>query len=247
MTRFSAIFLACLMAILAIYPPLSVGSNALWGDAKPVEGVQLNDKETTAALKRIKDLQSGLNSMQARLYQKKTTPLLKGAVESEGTLTLKKPNLLNMSVAKPKRMQMVGDGEVLWVYRPDSKEAEKHVLAQEFTASETVKFLSSAIAISTEELASRFDISAYSDSSSKTLTLAMTPKSSIVARYLAKINVSYKDGEAVPFKFEVISKNGSATITEFKEVVLNPALDNDSFRFKLPPNARITNLENEPQ
>ncbi len=234
----STIFLACLMSVFSVYP-----SSLL--NAKPVEGVLLNEKETTIALKTIKDLQSGLNSMQARMYQKKTTPLLKEAVETEGTLTLKKPNLLNMSLTKPKPMRMVGDGEVLWVYRPDSKEAERHVLASDLAASETIKFLSSAIAMSTEELANRFDISAYSGSS--VLTLAMTPKSAILARYLARINVSYRDGEAVPFKFEVISKNGSATITEFREVQLNPRLSNDAFRFKLPPDARITNLENEPQ
>ncbi|MBI5235980.1 MAG: outer membrane lipoprotein carrier protein LolA [Deltaproteobacteria bacterium] len=230
------ILLACL-TIFSVYPSSS--------EARPVEGTLLNEKETTIALKTIKDLQSGLSSMQARIYQKKTTPLLKEAVESEGTLTLKKPNLLNMSLTRPKPLRMVGDGEVLWVYKPDSKEAEKHVLASDMAANETIKFLSSAIAMSTDELSDRFDISAYSGAS--TLTLAMTPKSAIVARYLSKINVSYRDGEAVPFKFEVISKNGGRAITEFNEVVLNPRLSNDAFRFKLPPDARITNLENEPQ
>ena len=86
----STIFLVCLMSAFSVYPSSSEASNALdTKGAKPVEGVLLNEKETTVALKTIKDLQSGLNSMQARMYQKKTTPLLKEAVETEGTLTLK--------------------------------------------------------------------------------------------------------------------------------------------------------------
>ncbi len=234
--RYLFYFLA--FAVYFTFPAFADNANEVVSLGKP-----LDNKEMAEAVNRIKDIQKGIDSISATVYQRKKTPLLKKDILTEGAVTLKKPNLLYWDVAKPERITIIADGSIMWVYHPDLKEAQKYILSEQFMARQTMEFFSSAITMSIEEAGKRFDIAAYNSDNS--FVFAMKPKSGIVKKYLSAIYIWYRHDEAVPYKFEVIGRNENATITELKDVKLNPSIKENAFRFDVPKDVTITNLENE--
>jgi len=212
-------------------------------DAPPVQGRRLDDKEIGEAFVKIRSLQEGVSSASAGMRQTKTNPLLKKPLVSEGTVLLKKPNLLRMEVKRPEHTLTVVDGKVMWVYRPDAKEAQKYVLSEQLMANQAVKFFSSAMNISLEELGKKFKVEMFEDAGVYVLDLA--PSSGMAAKFLSKIRIYFKDGAPLPFRHEVIGKKGNLTVMEFSDTVLNPTTAPDAFTFTLPKDARITNTFDE--
>lgn len=232
-------FLAVILYFHA-FPVLATNNNGYPQLTKP-----LDSNEVTEVVKTIKSLQENIEVITAHVYQKKKTTLLKKEVETEGTITLKKPNLLYWDVTKPERLITIVDGKIMWVYNPDLKEVQRFILADQFMARQAMYFFSSAMSISVDETGKRFDITVYNPDNN--FVFEMKPKSSMVARYLAVMYIWYKKGEGVPFKFEVIGKKGNITITEFKDIVVNPPIKENIFHFDVPVDVRITNLENGEQ
>ncbi|MBI5970695.1 MAG: outer membrane lipoprotein carrier protein LolA [Deltaproteobacteria bacterium] len=225
-------------------PALSVEkSGQAMADAPPGQGRRLNDKEIEEAFEKIKTLQAGLDSASANIRQTKTNPILKKPLISEGTVLLKKPNLLRMEMKRPEHTITIVDGRVMWVFRPDTKEALKYVLSEQLMANQAVKFFSSAMNISLEELGKKFKVEMFEDAG--VWVLDLTPKSGMAAKFLSKIRIYFKDGAPLPFKHEVIGKKGNLTVMEFSDTALNPATAPDAFTFTLPKDARITNTFDE--
>lgn len=206
-------------------------------------GKPLDAREIAKTVNRIKDIQKGIDSISAAIYQKKKNPLLKKEILTEGTIVLKKPNLLFWDVTKPERISIIVDGKIMWVYHPDLKEAQKYVLSEQFMARQTMEFFLSALTMSFEETGKRFDIAAYNSDDS--FVFAMKPKSGMVRKYLSDVYIWYKHNEGIPYKFEVIGKNENTTVTELKDIKLNPPVNENIFRFDAPEGVVITNIENE--
>ncbi|MBI3397637.1 MAG: outer membrane lipoprotein chaperone LolA [Deltaproteobacteria bacterium] len=227
---------------LILLPSIAVWSQS-GGSQGEVLGAPLETKAMAEAENKIKDVQKNIDAVSAVVYQRKKNQLLKNEIATEGTIILKRPNLLHWEVKKPEPLTIIVDGKIMWVYHPDVKEAQKYILSEQFIARQTMEFFSSAMAMSLEEIGKRFDIAAYNPNDS--LIFEMRPKSSMAAKYLTAIYIWYKDGEGVPYKFEVIDKNGNSTVTELRDIVLNPSINASAFHFDIPKGVTITNIENE--
>ena len=226
---------------LIVFAPTASGSNNNEGSLPKPLGKPLTSEEMTEAIGKIKDSQKNIDAISASVSQTKKNPLLNKEITTEGTIVLKKPNLLHWDIARPERLTTIADGRILWIYHPDSKEAQRFVIAEQLMAKQTMEFFSSTMNMSVEEMGKKFEIAAYRPD--KNLILEMKPKSSITAKYLAAIYVWYKEDKAVPYKFEVIGKKGNSTVTEFQNIVLNPSIKEDIFRFVLPSDVTITNAD----
>lgn len=235
-------FIVCLL----LFPFISI-SNSEDNPAEPpiesIGGKPLQAKEMTQALNRLKDMQKDIDVISADVYQRKKTPLLKNEVETKGQITMKRPNLIYWDITKPERRITIIDGKNMWVYQPDLKEARRYILSEQFAARQTMIFFSSAMSMSTKEMEKNFNIAVYSPGGN--LILEMKPKSGIVAKYLTAIHIWYKEGEAVPYKFEVIGKRGDTTVTEFTDVALNPSVKENFFHFDAPADVTVVTIGSE--
>ncbi|MBI5047536.1 MAG: outer membrane lipoprotein carrier protein LolA [Deltaproteobacteria bacterium] len=226
---------------LFLFPSISISNS----EDNPAEsfGKPLEFKEMAEAIKRIQDVQKNIDIISASVHQKKRNPILKNEIETKGAITMKRPNLLYWDITEPERHVTIVDGKNMWVYQPDLKEARKYTLSEQFMARQAMNFFSSAMNMSTKEMEKNFDIAVYNPDGN--LILEMKPKSSMVAKYLVAIHIWYKEGEAVPYKFEVIGKKGDTTITEFIDVVLNPSIKENLFHFDAPAGVNVTIIGNE--
>lgn len=226
---------------LLLFPVTSISSSE--DNLAESLGKPLHAKEMAEAVNRLKDIQKDIDVISATIYQRKKNLLLKKDVETKGTITMKKPNLLYWDITKPDRRIRIIDGKNMWVYQPDLKEARRYILSEQFALMQTMNFLSSTMNMSIKEMEKNFDIAVYNHDGN--LIFEMKPKSSIVALYLTAIHIWYKEGEGVPHKFEVIGKNGDTAVTEFTDVALNPSIKENLFHFDAPADVNVVTIGNE--
>ncbi|HKZ46897.1 MAG TPA: outer membrane lipoprotein carrier protein LolA, partial [Thermodesulfobacteriota bacterium] len=143
---------------LLLFPFISISNS----EDNPAEsfGKPLHAKEMAEAVNRLKDIQKDIDVISAVVYQKKKNPLLKKEVETKGTITMKRPNLIYWDITKPERHITIIDGKNMWVYQPDLKEARRYILSEQFAARQTMNFFSSAMNMSIKEMEKNFDIAA---------------------------------------------------------------------------------------
>lgn len=226
---------------LLLFPVTSISSSE--DNLAESLGKPLHAKEMAEAVNRLKDIQKDIDVISATIYQRRKNPQLKKDIETKGTITMKKPNLLYWDITKPARRIRIIDGKNMWVYQPDLKEARRYILSEQFALMQTMNFLSSTMNMSIKEMEKNFDIAVYNHDGN--LIFEMKPKSSIVALYLTAIHIWYKEGEGVPHKFEVIGKNGDTAITEFTDVALNPSIKENLFHFDAPADVNVVTIGNE--
>lgn len=231
------------IAAITLASAITLRAAAPLRGAAPITGERLSAQELTQVFKNIRTLQDGVTSVTARIRQTKTSPLLTGAVVTDGSIMLKKPNLLRLTVFAPDNVVTVVDGQYLWVYRPDKHEAERRRLSEDYGAAQAVKFLSNILSFSPDEIERRFNLTGYKDADG--YVFEMTPKSEVMAKFLSRITFSFKEGGPVPYRFEVTGKADASTVTDLSDIKINPAADDGAFSFTLPRNARITNLQDE--
>ncbi len=208
-----------------------------------VLGEPLGPAESEDAIERLRVMQAGIESMAAHVSQRKTTPLLVEEIRTEGSILLKKPHFLRWEVDAPEKLVVVIDGEVMWQYRPDAKEARKRVLSNDVIARQTMRFFSSAMSLSMEDLSKRFLTAVYKVDGSTVVSLR--PRSKMAGRYLKRILIWYGDDDGALEKFLMEGKEESVTVTEFGDVRINTDIDENVFKLVLPGDVRIISLEED--
>lgn len=210
--------------------------------ARPAQ--PLSREEASAAIERIGELQKDINAITARAFQKKKTALTEREIDAEGTITLKKPNLLYWEVERPEKVIIVADGKRLWVYHPSLKEVQRYLLSGDMAARSTMEFFSSSMAMTIEKLEKKFEVVVYHPSESYVFELR--PRSKIAMKHLSAIYIWYREKDGIPVRFEVIGQKDSRTVTTFNDISINPEIADGLFHFEVPKGVRITNEdENE--
>jgi len=227
----AAIFFTVLLAALFSASPGMSGQLDL--------GEPLDAAEAASAFDRIKNAQAGIDSVLARVRQTKSSPLLDKDIVTEGSVLLKKPDLMRWEIVSPQKMVVVADGEALWVYRPAKRDATKRLLAGDMVARYTVGFLSSSMNFSLDEISKNFKLLTYVKDDAT--IILFQPKSKMLSRFLKDLKIFYGP-DGLPRRFEVQTKDGSTTSTEIGEVVVNSVKDNTPFSLKLPSGTVVRTL-----
>lgn len=180
-----------------------------------------------------------INSMAAKIYQRKHLSLLKKDIHMKGTIFLQKPDMLKWEIVSPERSLIVIKGKTMTVFHPDVNEAEVYKLSEHFIARNTMHFFSSVMWGSIEGMGKRFNLDIFRRKSE--IVLKLKPLSKMAARYLSSILIFYNEKTGLPTGFEVITPKGDRTVTELTDLKVNPELRPDMFKIKLPPGVWITN------
>src|SRR5437762_6519934 len=105
--------------------------------AAPAAGA---DDALKGVLARLQGRYETTRTLTADFRQTVESPTLASPLESHGTVAFEKPNRMRWDYAAPDRQLIVGDGEMLWIYQPDEKQAIKAPLGEAFKASAPVTF-----------------------------------------------------------------------------------------------------------
>lgn len=214
------------------------------GAAEYVKAEPLTRAEAQIELDRLKGSQAGIETMLARVRQKKTSPLLEKEAVTTGSILLKRPNLLRWEVDSPEKLIVVVDGQAMWVYWPSKKLAEKRLLANDPAARYTMSFMSSSMKLSLEDISSNFNAAVYRDKDKDSTLIELKPRSKMVARFLRSVEISYGP-EGLPQWFRVESADGGVIHTEFEDINVNAPSQADAFTLKLPRGVEVRTLGEE--
>ena len=224
------------IAVLAVVA-LSLGM--VRASAAPA-GVPLQGDERARAIAELQARQREVNTFRAAVAQRKRHPLLKGEVVTEGTLMFRRPNRLRWEMAAPERLIVAIDGQMLVIYHPDRKEAERRDLRDDFGSRAAVDFMAAGMSFDVAEMEKRFQVAVYRDDGR--LSLVLTPRSRWIARAIASVTITQVDADPLPRQIVVVGQKGDRTETTLLQAVVNPPLAEDAFVLRLGPEVRVVEV-----
>src|SRR5690348_11488494 len=113
------------MALVTWFGP---GFAAAKGPVAPAPAAPAARLEVKAVTAEVQKRYDGAADFKARFSQTLTSAAMARKTSSSGEVTFKKPGRMRWDYEKPDRNTYVTDGNVLWLYEPEDKQAFKQEL-----------------------------------------------------------------------------------------------------------------------
>jgi len=146
---------------------------------------------------------------------------------SSGEFEFSRPNRFRFAYTKPFEQLIVGDGEKIWIYDADLNQASSRKVSQALGATP-------AAILAGGSIDKDFDLAALPDSDGLSWVRA-TPKAKDGAVQSLRVGFKGKQLAAI----EILDGFGQRSVLQFSQVVSNPPIGAERFRFKLPPGAEV--------
>ena len=208
------------------------------------------DNELNAVLKKIDEKQKSVETMKGQFVQRKSLSLLQNEVVSKGTMYFKKPQRMVWEYKEPERNTMIVNGNIVWFYLPDLKEATRFDLSQKAEIKSIFEKMAIGMGQSGEEMKKSYDVSLLKkvrkpdlpakQAGKNIIVLQLIPKDAAISNFFKKIHLWFEEDGAL-YKTELFEKNNDTTIIEFKDMKFNVSISNSVFDFKLPKDVKVIN------
>lgn len=187
-----------------------------------------------AVVEKVQKKYDGAVDFRAAFNQTLTNATFKRRTSSTGEVLLKKPGRMRWNYKTPETKTYVSDGEVLWLYEPEDKQAFK----QELKGSQ----LPAALAFLTGKgkLSEEFDITIASSppvGTARDYVLALSPKQA-QPQVKSLLFVVDPDSFFVRETF-IVDAQGNTNDILFSDVKINVHLPEATFHFTPPAGVRI--------
>jgi outer membrane lipoprotein carrier protein len=187
-----------------------------------------------AVVEKVQKKYDGAADFRAAFNQTLTNATFKRRTSSTGEVLLKKPGRMRWNYKTPETKTYVSDGEVLWLFEPEDKQAFK----QDLKGSQ----LPAALAFLTGKgkLSEEFDITIAKDppvGTSRDYVLALSPKQP-QAQVKSLLFVVDPDTFFVRETF-IVDAQGNSNDILFSDVKINVHLPESTFHFTPPAGVRI--------
>jgi outer membrane lipoprotein-sorting protein len=200
-------------------------------------GTRLEGDDRARTIERLQGLQRGVATIRATVVQRKEHPLLKEAATSEGILLFQRPDHVRWDISTPEHVIVVINRPMLFIYRPEKKEAERRDLRGDLFSRAAVDFLVAGMGLALPELEKRFQVDLFRDDDH--LRIELTPRSALVAQAMTSLTLIVNRADGLPQSMILVGRNGGRTETTFTNVTVNPALPDNAFTLQLAPEVRI--------
>ena len=197
--------------------------------------LSLSDKHEI--INKLTQARKNIHSIRADLKQEKNLSALKEKINIRGTIILKKPDLLRLDTEEPFKSQIAFDGKTMTIYHPDINEAEIYDTTDNKKAQYAMKFFSSSLWSSLEEMEKEFNVSLYHQDSK--VVFELSPLSMVVARYLTSIVVYYEEKTGIPLQIISKTPHNDTIVTTLANIEINPEVKPETFTIKMPENVWI--------
>lgn len=193
---------------------------------------ELSLSEKHKIINKLNEARKDIQSIRADLRQEKDLSALKEKINIRGVIILKKPDLLRLDTQEPFKSTIVFNGKTMTIYHPDINEAEIYDTNDNMRARYAMKFFSSSMWSSLEEMEKEFNVSIYSKDS--IVVFELKPSSMVVARYLTSIVVNYEKKTGIPLQIISKTPKNDTIVTTLANIEINPDLKKDTFSIKMP-------------
>jgi chaperone LolA len=199
-----------------------------------VRAADLTAAETQALLKNLQEHRAKFPSLSADFIEERTSHLLNKPLNSEGNIAFQVPNKFRREVTGKSPSITVSNGQKLWIYYPNFKEAELYTLGQKAFFDDSIAALTAGLNF--QRVDQFYSVKAAREDHG--YRLALTPRGSGLKRMLKELTVWVDDDFKVD-RSESILPKGDRIVTIYKNqrpAPLSPSI----FDFTPPAEAHIS-------
>jgi outer membrane lipoprotein carrier protein len=192
---------------------------------------------------------SGLDELVARVQQRydRTTRLharfhqetrLQGFDQVQtgaGQVWILKPGMMRWDYAQPERQTIIADGETLWIYRPEDRQAIRDQVNQSLGTRTPALFLAGEARLT--ELFTVARTPTQDPGEGGLLGLELTPK----ARTLpyTQVQLGIDPNSYLITRLRLVDALGNTTTMRFSNIDTEAAVDASLFQFQVPPGVEV--------
>ena len=181
-------------------------------------------------LQKLQSSLEGIQDFSATIKQEKCIAGFNSTLVSSGLLKWKKPHKLFVRIDPPDESQIFLSRELLWLYYPSEKIAEKYVLSGNQNLLDVFSFF--ALARLLREKNENLTISDGDDY----IILEIKPAAPI----LKQVILWFSKKDLLLAKLELIEADGDKTVISYTDIIINSNLPDDSFQFISPKGVSIS-------
>ena len=217
-TNCSLIFFICLH-ILFEFIFLETGYQSCYAE---------NKKTKISSFEKMKQTYQNTKTLTTEFIQSQKNVTLGDEKRSTGRIFIKRPNKFIWQTLDPNPSQTVSNGFKVWMYTPPFRKEEKGQIIVRQVAQAQSKLAIDLIS-GQSKIENDFKINKINDS-----TWKLIPKKPIADIESIELQIDMLTN--LVYKLSLTNKTGNQTALEFKNMVLNPELEDSTFQFKVPPN-----------
>ncbi len=199
-----------------------------------LRAAELPTAETTALLEKLQEHRAKFPSLTADFSEEKTTHLLSKPLAASGTISFQKPNKFRRELKGNNPSTTVSNGEKLWIYYPNFKEAELYTLGQRAFFDDSIAALTAGLNF--DRVNDFYRVHAFREDHG--YRLALTPKSGGLKRMVKELAVWVDDDFKIE-KTEATLPKEDRVVTTYRNQKPT-AIPASTFDFTPPADAHIS-------
>jgi outer membrane lipoprotein carrier protein len=155
---------------------------------------------------------------------------------SRGVVQFAKPGKMRWHYQSPAESLVISDNEILWLYDPVAREAQRLSVTKDYLAGAALEFL-----LGDAQILEEFDVSVASCSpdAKGVVLLKLMPRQPASYEVL-RLGARVATGEIT--QTHLVDLFGNETSITFSDVATNLKPDDDTFRFDIPDGVRVIDL-----
>ena len=201
--------------------------------ALPIQAAELSPAETQTLLKDLQEHRAKYPSLSADFVEERNTHLLTKPLTSEGNIAFLSPNKFRREVTGSSPSLTVSNGQKLWIYYPNFKEAELYTLGQKAFFDDPIAALTAGLNF--QRLEQFYTCQDFREPPGSRLVL--TPRGPGLRHMLKELTVWVGDDFKIE-RSETLLPKGDRIVTVYKNQRPTP-LAPSIFDFTPPPEAHI--------
>ena len=207
---------------------------ALLLPAQFVRAEPLAPADLKALLGRIRDKRAAAPQLQSDFQEEKNVKMLSKPISSSGKIWFQSPNKFRREAKGNSPSITVSDGQLLWIYYPKFKSAEKYTLGKRSPLDAGINAITASLNL--ENVEATYHISGTKEADG--FTLQLLPRNPSMKRFLETFTIRMNNDLQV-VRTEMVQPNGDRIVTTYSNESRAP-IPASTFEFTPPAGTEVT-------
>jgi outer membrane lipoprotein-sorting protein len=190
-------------------------------------------------IRAIDEQQKKIQTLSAGFSQRKESSLAKDPLLSSGSVKFKRPDRIHFTYSKPERMEVALEGKTLWMYYPGRSQAEKYSFARNKRVTQYLEPITGIFQKTFTQLNETYSLTYQGTESDRLYRFRLLPKEGKIRKLLSRVDLWIDKGSGAILRFEMIEAGKDRLFLEFKDLQINPPLEDEDLTIQIPPSVRV--------
>ena len=207
----------------------------------PVNGIDglEGSAKLDALIARVVESQGAIRTLRAEFVQLKKSSLLLEASSSSGEFRFRAPDRVRWDYLEPDSMVVLFADDTVTTFHPEQARAERIKVSKK--QRRFVRVLAGTQPL--DELKQHFSVTLADPGEDARYLLTLRPVGNILKKKLRSVEIEVDRSLFLPVVIEYNEVDGDSTRYEFKNLEINPSIDDSSFRLEFDEDVRLEFLD----